>query len=69
MLKLGALVLFCLLSGVKRTWDFAAQMSANDPKRTLMALPVNQFLSVRCRVLSLGGEAMRRLLSRTRVAH
>ena len=36
-------------------------MSAFDPKRTVMALPVNQFLSVRCPVLSLGGEAMRRL--------
>jgi hypothetical protein len=34
MLKLGALVRFCLLSGVKRTWLIAAHMSAYDPKRT-----------------------------------
>ena len=35
MLKLGALVRFCPLSGVKRTCPFALHMSANDPKRTL----------------------------------
>ena len=34
MLKLGALVRFCLLSGVKRTCPFALHMSAFDPKRT-----------------------------------
>ena len=30
----------CPLSGVERTWLFAAQMSAFDPKRTLAARPV-----------------------------
>ena len=34
MLKLGALVRFCLLSGAKRTWPSALHMSAFDPKRT-----------------------------------
>ena len=34
MLKLGALVQFCLLSGVKRTSASALHMSAYDPKRT-----------------------------------
>ena len=29
----------CPLSAVKRTWHFAAQMSANDPKRTSQPLP------------------------------
>ena len=34
MLKLGALVRFCPLSGVKRTCLLALHMSAYDPKRT-----------------------------------
>ena len=34
MLKLGALVQFCPLLGVKRTLVGALHMSANDPKRT-----------------------------------
>ena len=43
MLKPGALVRFCLLSGIKRTWLIAAQMSAYDPKRTCVAaLLLNQ---------------------------
>jgi hypothetical protein len=29
----------CPLSGVKRTWHFAAQMSAFDPKRTSRVVP------------------------------
>jgi hypothetical protein len=28
----------CPLSGVKRTWLFAAQMSVNDPKRTSLEI-------------------------------
>jgi hypothetical protein len=39
MLKLGALVQFCLLLGVKRTWLPHCRMSANDPKRTLRLVP------------------------------
>ena len=37
MLKLGGLVQFCLLLGVKRTLVGALHMSANDPKRTLLS--------------------------------
>ena len=53
----------CPLLGVKRTWLFALQMSAFDPKRTLAGLVTTPFRAlprvVRCPVLSLG-EAMRR---------
>jgi ABC-type uncharacterized transport system substrate-binding protein len=47
------------LFGVKRTSRFAAHMSPYDPKRT-SALPERQFKRLRCLVLNLVGEAMRR---------
>src|SRR4029450_1408331 len=46
--------------GVKRTWSSALQMSAFDPKRTWMALPVHRFLPVRLLVLALGAMMRRR---------
>ena len=34
----------CLLSGVKRTWLFATQMSAYDPKADILLAPDGQLL-------------------------
>src|SRR4029453_1551133 len=48
------------LLGAKRTCPFALHTSANDPKRTWMALPVHGFLPVRLLVLALGAMMRRR---------